>query len=60
LIDAGNANQLAATVSAVIDEPLRRAEAQSINQVIVDRRAARLVVTESVEAFYETVIGDVI
>ncbi len=55
LIDPGDPDQLARSVSALIEAPIRRAEAQAINQAIVDKRAARHVVTDSVEAFYETV-----
>lgn len=56
LIDAGDTQQLAGTVSAVIERPELREQALKINQSIVDRRAARKVVTKSAEAFYENVL----
>jgi glycosyltransferase involved in cell wall biosynthesis len=56
LIDAGDAQQLARTVSTAIERPELREQALKINQSIVDRRAARKVVTESAEAFYENVL----
>jgi UDP:flavonoid glycosyltransferase YjiC (YdhE family) len=56
LIDAGDAQQLARAVSAVIEQPQLREEAREINQAVVDQRAARKVVSASAEAFYETVL----
>jgi glycosyltransferase involved in cell wall biosynthesis len=56
LIDPGDADQLAQVVSAVIEAPSRRAQAQSINQVLIDERAARKIVTASAESFYEGVL----
>jgi glycosyltransferase involved in cell wall biosynthesis len=58
LIDPGDADQLAQVVSAVIEAPSRRAQAQSINQVLIDERAARKIVTASAESFYEGVLQD--
>lgn len=57
LIDPGDPHQLAQTVASVLEAPALRAEAQAVNQAIVDKRAARTVVTASVEAFYETVLS---
>ena len=56
LIDPADAVQLAKAVSDAISDPVRRAEAQAINQAIVDQRAARHVVTDSAEAFYGMVL----
>lgn len=56
LIDPADAAQLAQAVLAAIADPVRRAEAQAINQAIVDRRAAQPIVTDSAEAFYDMVL----
>jgi glycosyltransferase involved in cell wall biosynthesis len=56
LIDPNDAGQLARVVSSVIEAPARRAQARSINQAIIDKRAARKKVTESAESFYERVL----
>ncbi|MGD2161828.1 MAG: glycosyltransferase family 4 protein [Anaerolineales bacterium] len=59
LIDPADADQLAGAVCAAIENPRLRLEAQSINQAIVDKRAARRLVTDSAEAFYENVLRNI-
>lgn len=54
LIDAGDEVELASAVIHAIEHPQRRITAQAINQELVDKRAARSVVTLSVEAFYRS------
>lgn len=56
LIEASDAQQLAQAVAAAIEDPVRRARAQEINQALIDKRAARKIVTESVEAFYQLLL----
>jgi glycosyltransferase involved in cell wall biosynthesis len=56
LIDPADADQLADAVCSAIENPRIRIEAQTINQVIIEERAARKSVTESTEAFYENLL----